>query len=67
MDELPPRQRQVLYLSTCEGLTHAEVAEVLDLPASAVKSNLSHARKEMRRRLKEVYEDTCGRRATDRT
>ena len=31
MDELPPRQRQVLYLVTCEDLTQDEVAEVLEI------------------------------------
>jgi RNA polymerase sigma-70 factor, ECF subfamily len=61
MDELPPRQRQVLYLVTCEELSHAEVAEVLEIEVAAVKSNLSLARKEMRRRLKEVYESVCAR------
>ncbi|MEX2316438.1 MAG: RNA polymerase sigma factor [Pirellulales bacterium] len=61
MDELPPRQRQVLYLATCEGLTHTEVAEVLGIAAAAVKSNLSLARREMRRRLKSVYDEVCGR------
>jgi RNA polymerase sigma-70 factor, ECF subfamily len=61
MDELPPRQRQVLYLVSCEELSHAEVAEVLEIDVAAVKSNLSLARKEMRRRLKEVYESVCAR------
>jgi RNA polymerase sigma-70 factor, ECF subfamily len=63
MDELPPRQRQVIYLITVEELSHAEVAEVLDINLAAVKSNLSAARKEMRRRLKEVYESVRGRAA----
>jgi RNA polymerase sigma-70 factor (ECF subfamily) len=63
MDELPPRQRQVLYLATCEGLSHAEVADVLAMSTPAVKANLSLARKEMRRRLSDVYEQVCGRRA----
>jgi RNA polymerase sigma-70 factor (ECF subfamily) len=62
MDGLPPRQRQVLYLSTCEGLSHAEVAEILAIELSAVKANLSLARKEMRRRLSDVYQQVCGRR-----
>jgi RNA polymerase sigma-70 factor (ECF subfamily) len=61
MDELPPRQRQVLYLVTCEELAHREVATILEISEAAVKSNLSIARKEMRRRLKSVYEEVCGR------
>lgn len=63
MDELPPRQRQVLYLATCEQMTNSEVATVLELSEPAVKANLSLARKEMRRRLKELYAEVCGRRA----
>ena len=50
--------RQVLYLVTCEELSNAEVAEVLAIPLGAVKSDLSLARKEMRRRLRDVYEAT---------
>jgi RNA polymerase sigma-70 factor (ECF subfamily) len=65
MDELPPRQRQVIYLATCEGLSHAEVAEVLGIDTAAVKASLSLARREMRRRLKDIYDEICGRRTTD--
>jgi RNA polymerase sigma factor (sigma-70 family) len=61
MDELPPRQRQVLYLVTCEQLDHDEIAAVLEITVAAVKSNLSIARKEMRRRLKDIYHSVCGK------
>jgi RNA polymerase sigma-70 factor, ECF subfamily len=67
MDELPPRQRQVLFLATCEGLDHAEVAMILEISEAAVKANLSLARKEMRRRLKNLYEEVCGRGARGET
>lgn len=67
MDELPPRQRQVLYLVTCEELGHGEVAAILEISEAAVKSNLSVARKEMRRRLKPMYEEVCGRNACNET
>ena len=63
MDELPPRQRQVLYLATCENMTNPEVATILEINEAAVKANLSLARKEMRRRLKDLYDEVCGRRA----
>jgi RNA polymerase sigma-70 factor (ECF subfamily) len=66
MDELPPRQRQVLYLATCENMAHGEVATVLGLNESAVKANLSLARKEMRVRLKDLYEQVCGRQPSER-
>jgi RNA polymerase sigma-70 factor (ECF subfamily) len=61
MDELPPRQRQVIYLTSCEGLSISEVAKVLQTNASTVKSNLSLARKEMRRQLKDLYDEVRGR------
>jgi RNA polymerase sigma-70 factor (ECF subfamily) len=62
MDQLPPRQRQVLYLISCEGLSQSEVSEVLGIGLPAVKASLSLARKEMRHRLSDLYEDICGRR-----
>jgi RNA polymerase sigma-70 factor (ECF subfamily) len=61
MDKLAPRQRQVLYLITCEQLTQNDVAEVLAIEKTAVKANLSLARREMRRRLKDVYLEVYGR------
>lgn len=61
MDQLPPRQRQVLYLVTCEQLTHEDVANVLQSSPATVKANLSLARKEMRAKLKDVYESVCAR------
>jgi RNA polymerase sigma factor (sigma-70 family) len=41
---LPPRQRQVLAL-TVDGWTPAEIAELLGLAATAVRSNLKKARR----------------------
>jgi RNA polymerase sigma-70 factor (ECF subfamily) len=61
MDELPPRQRQVIYLSTCEEMSAPEVAAVLGISLAAVKSNLSLARKELRRRLRDLYDEVRGR------
>jgi RNA polymerase sigma-70 factor, ECF subfamily len=62
MDQLPQRQRQVLYLISCEGLSQIEVGAVLGIDLSAVKASLSRARKEMRRRLSDLYDEVCGRR-----
>jgi RNA polymerase sigma-70 factor (ECF subfamily) len=66
MDELPPRQRQVLYLVTCENMAHAEVATILEINEAAVKANLSLARKEMRQKLKDIYEAVCSRQTSER-
>jgi RNA polymerase sigma-70 factor (ECF subfamily) len=67
MDELPSRQRQVLYLITCEGLSPADVCEILQIAPSAMKASLSLARQEMRRRLRDLYDEVCGRRACRET
>jgi len=51
MDSLPERQRGVLYLHTCEGLSLAEIATVMKINSGAAKTNLSLARKRMREML----------------
>jgi RNA polymerase sigma-70 factor (ECF subfamily) len=65
LDELPPRQRQVMHLVTIEQLSHGEAAEVLGITAAALKSNLSQARRQMRQRLKDVYDELRGVRTQD--
>jgi RNA polymerase sigma-70 factor (ECF subfamily) len=57
LDELPGRQREVLYLSACEELTGAEIAAVLGISTDAVKANLCEARKKLRQRLHDLFED----------
>jgi RNA polymerase sigma-70 factor (ECF subfamily) len=57
MEALPDRQREVLHLSACEGLSAADVSLVLGISADAVKANLCLARKRLRQELKELYED----------
>ncbi len=57
METLPDRQREVLHLSACEGLSAADVSLVLGISADAVKANLCLARKRLRQELKELYED----------
>ena len=48
---LEPEQREVLVLRDIEGLSAAEVAEVLDLSVSAVKSRLHRARLKLREHM----------------
>jgi RNA polymerase sigma-70 factor (ECF subfamily) len=57
LNGLPPRQREVLYLSACEGLTTAEVAAVLGISAAAAKASLSLARQALRRQLHDLFPD----------
>jgi RNA polymerase sigma-70 factor, ECF subfamily len=58
LENLPPRQREILYLSACEGLTAADIARILDASPAAIKASLSLARKKMRETCKETILDS---------
>jgi len=45
MNQLPDRQRDVLYLSAVEGLSNPQIARALEISAGAVKAALSIARR----------------------
>jgi RNA polymerase sigma-70 factor (ECF subfamily) len=51
MNQLPPEQREVLYLVAVEGLRYREVATLLGIPEGTVMSRLSRARDALRERL----------------
>ena len=48
IDALPPRQRAAIVLTYQEGLSNAEVAEVLDTSVSSVETLLVRARRTLR-------------------
>ena len=48
LDQLPPRQREVLYLSACEGLTPTQIGRVLNISPEAAKASASVARAKLR-------------------
>jgi len=54
VDSLPPRQREVLHLSACEGLSVSEIAQVLGITSEAAKASLCEARKRLRRRFRGI-------------
>jgi RNA polymerase sigma-70 factor (ECF subfamily) len=62
IDQLPERQRQVIHLITIEQLSHEEAAEVLGTSLAAVKASLSLARRTMREKLRDVYDEIRGAR-----
>jgi RNA polymerase sigma-70 factor (ECF subfamily) len=62
LDELPPRQRQVMHLVTIEQLSHDDAAAVLGISTDALKANLAAARRRMREKLKDIYDELRGAR-----
>ena len=54
MDELPERQRTVIWLATVEELSQDEIARVLGVRKGTVKSSLSIARATLRARLDDL-------------
>lgn len=52
IDTLPELQRQTLMLFAEEGLTYAEIADVMSVSIGTIKSRLFHAKRGLRARLK---------------
>jgi RNA polymerase sigma-70 factor (ECF subfamily) len=57
LDQLPERQRAAITLSYYQGMSQAEIAEVLDVSVRAVESLLSRARRELRESLASLREE----------
>lgn len=55
--ELKQEWREVIVLRDIEGLTYAEVAEVLHVPEGTVKSRLARGREALRGRLNDVMRE----------
>lgn len=53
IDELPEEFRTPVVLSDVEGLSYAEIAQVMGLPVGTVKSRLFRGRRRLQRRLYE--------------
>lgn len=53
---LPVDQREAVHLFYAEGYGTAEIAEILNKRESSVRSDLSRARKKLRKILKEAYD-----------
>ena len=51
IDEMPESFRVPVVLSDVEGLSYAEIAQILDVPVGTVKSRLFRGRRRLQRRL----------------
>jgi RNA polymerase sigma-70 factor, ECF subfamily len=58
IEQLPPQQRATLTLRVHQGLSHREIAEVLDCAEGTAKANYFHAIRTLQRRL-EAFRDTA--------
>jgi RNA polymerase sigma-70 factor, ECF subfamily len=58
--ELPEEYRVVFTMRDLDGLTNAEVAEVLDISVPAVKSRLHRSRLYLRNRLSRIFRERSG-------
>src|SRR5690606_21623097 len=57
VERLPPVFREVVVLSDIEGLSYAEIAEVVAVPTGTVKSRLYRGRRMLQRSLLEYAVD----------
>jgi len=54
LEKLPPRQRNVFYLSRFEGLKYQEIAQALNISSKTVENQISSALKKLRNDLKDL-------------
>lgn len=57
IDELPERQREALQLSRYEGLSHDEIAEVMEISPNTVNNHLVRALETLRDRIRDYEPD----------
>lgn len=57
IEQLPPDWRAILVLREIEGLSYAEIAEILGIPIGTVESRLFRARKRLRQLLEPILGD----------
>lgn len=55
MEKLPANQKTAFVLNKMEGLSYAEIADIMKLSASAVDALLQRSRQNLKKHLKEYY------------
>lgn len=54
-DKLPPEQRSCMHLSFVDGLTLAEIAQVMGIPANTVASRIHNAKRKLRECMECIF------------
>jgi len=57
IEKLPPNQKTAFVLNKMEGLSYGEIGEILQLSTSAVDALLQRSRQNLKKYLKEFYEE----------
>jgi len=57
IDDLPERQREALVLSRFEGLSHEEIATVMEISPPTVNNHIVRALKKLRRKVRSRHPD----------
>ena len=57
LDTLPAAQKTAVILSRYEGLSYKQIAEVMETSVSAVESKLHRAKKTLRKKLSDYFEE----------
>lgn len=57
MEKLPSNQKTAFVLNKMEGLSYGEIGEIMDLSSSAVDALLQRSRQNMKKYLKDYYEN----------
>lgn len=58
IEVLPQRQREIFEMSRYEGLTHKEIAEILDISPQTVNTHINRALSKIRHRLEDYQQKT---------
>jgi len=55
MDEIKPKEREIIMLKEFQDLSYKEIAEILDIPIGTVMSRLYNARQALKAKIERTY------------
>ncbi len=55
MDDLKPKEREIIMLKDFQDLPYKEIADILDIPIGTVMSRLFNARKALKAKIERIY------------